>query len=68
VPPQLSGFAGFFEAVADALDGSPGREVTLRDGWRSLAFVTAVYASARFGRRETLPLAADHPLYASWLP
>jgi len=30
--------------------------------------VTAVYASARLGRRETLPLAADHPLYASWLP
>ncbi len=68
VPPQLSGFAGLFEAVADALDGSPGREVTLRDGRRSLEFVTAVYASARLGRRETLPLAADHPLYASWLP
>jgi predicted dehydrogenase len=68
VPPQLSGFAGLFEAVADALDGSPGREVTLRDGRRSLEFVTAVYASARLGRRETLPLAADHPLYASWRP
>lgn len=68
MPRQPSGFAGFFQAVADALDGSPGREVTLRDGRRSLAFVTAVYASARSGRRETLPLAADHPLYASWRP
>ena len=68
VSPQRSGFAGFFEAVADALDGRPGREVTLDDGWRSLAFVTAVYASARSGRRETLPQTTDHPLYASWLP
>ena len=68
VPQRPSGFAGFFEAVADALDGRPGREVTLRDGWRSLEFVTAIYASARSGRRVTLPLAADHPLYASWRP
>jgi predicted dehydrogenase len=68
VPRPRSGFAGLFEAVADALDGRPGREVTLDDGWRSLAFVTAVYASARSGRRETLPQTADHPLYASWLP
>ena len=68
VPLQRSGFAGYFDAVADALDGRPGREVTLRDGRRSLEFVTAVYASARSGRREALPTGADHPLYAGLRP
>jgi predicted dehydrogenase len=68
LPPARAGFVGLFEAVADALAGNPGREVTLADGRRSLEFVTAVYASARFGRRELLPLPAEHPLYASWHP
>ena len=66
-PPKL-GYAGLFEAVADALEGRPGREVTLLDGRRSLEFVTACYASARDGRPVTLPLGPDHPLYGSWLP
>jgi predicted dehydrogenase len=62
------GYAGLFEAMADALDGRPGREVTLADGRRSLEFVTACYASARSGRPVPLPLGPDHPLYGSWLP
>ena len=57
-----------FEAVADALDGKPGREVTLTDGRRSLEFVTAVYASARSGLPVTLPLGPEHPMYGGWLP
>ncbi len=65
--PKL-GYAGLFEAVADALDGRPGREVTLADARRSLEFVTACYASAREGRPVALPLGPDHPLYGSWLP
>ncbi len=64
----LTGFAGFLEAVADALDGKPGREVTLADGRASLDFVTAVYHAARTGAKVTLPLAADHPLYSDWVP
>lgn len=62
------GYVGMFAAVADALDGRPGREVTLADGRRSLEFVTAVYSSARGGAVESLPIAADHPLYDGWLP
>lgn len=63
-----TGYAGMFEAVADALDGKPGREVTLTDGRRSLEFVTAVYASARSGLPVTLPLGPEHPMYGGWLP
>jgi predicted dehydrogenase len=66
-PPKL-GYAGLFAALADALDGHPGREVTLEDGRRSLEFVTACYASAREGRPVALPLGPAHPLYGSWLP
>jgi predicted dehydrogenase len=66
-PPKL-GYAGLFAAMGDALDGRPGREVTLEDGRRSLEFVTACYASAREGRPVTLPLGPGHPLYGSWLP
>jgi predicted dehydrogenase len=62
------GFVGMFEAVADALAGRGGREVTLEDGRRSLEFVTAAYASARSGMPVDLPLTADHPMYAGWLP
>ncbi len=68
VPLPPAGFAGFFGAMADALDGRPGREVTLADGRRSLEFVSAAYASARSGVPVDLPLGADHPLYGGWLP
>lgn len=62
------GFAGMFAALADALDGHGGREVTLEAGRQSLEFVTAAYASARSGLPVDLPIGADHPMYASWLP
>ena len=65
--PKL-GFAGLFEALADALDGRPGREVTLADARRSVEFVTACYASGRGGMPVRLPLGPDHPLYGGWLP
>jgi len=63
-----TGYAGMFAAVADALAGRGGRDVTPEDGRRSLEFVTACYHSARTGQRVDLPLGADHPLYASWVP
>ena len=62
------GYVGLFAAIADALDGDPGREVTLEDGIRSLEFVTACYASARGGEPVALPLEADHPMRLGWLP
>jgi predicted dehydrogenase len=68
VPPPKLGYAGLFAAMAEALDGRPGREVAVADGRRSLEFVTACYASAREGRPVALPLGPDTPLYGSWLP
>ena len=68
IGPVPTGYAGLFSALADALDGQPGSEVTLEDGRRSLEFVTAVYASARSGQPVDLPLASDHPMYDGWLP
>ena len=68
VTAAISGYAGLFHAVADALDGRPGREVTLADGRRSLEFVTAAYASARQNAPIALPLGPDHPLYNGWIP
>lgn len=63
-----TGYAGMFAALADALDGHGGREVTLQDGRRSLDFVTACYHSARTGQAVALPLTPEHSLYAGWLP
>jgi predicted dehydrogenase len=66
-PPRI-GYAGMFEALAEALDGRAGGEVTLEDARRSLEFVTACYASARTNRPVALPLGPEHPLYGGWLP
>lgn len=63
-----SGFAGLFDAMADALDGRPCREVTLEDARHALEFVSAVYGSARTAAPVSLPLTSDHPLYGGWLP
>lgn len=68
VAPGLTGFAGFLEANADALDGRPGREVTVDDGRRSIELVTAVYQAARGGAAVSLPLGPDSPFYAGWAP
>lgn len=65
---EHQGYAGFFEAIASALDGHPGREVTLADGRRSIELVTAVYQAARTGKRVALPLGEDAALYAGWQP
>ncbi|MDJ0824282.1 MAG: Gfo/Idh/MocA family oxidoreductase [Rhodobacter sp.] len=68
VPETLGGFAGLFNAVADALDGQPSEPVALADARRSLDFVTAVYASARTGAPVGLPIGRDHALYDGWAP
>lgn len=66
VPP--AGYIGLFTAIADALDGQRGLEVTLEDGRRSLEFVSAVYASARQRRPIELPLTPAHANYDGWSP
>jgi predicted dehydrogenase len=66
--PVPAGYAGFFQAIASALDGHPGRDVTLADGRRSIELVTAVYQAARTGKRVALPLGKENALYAGWQP
>lgn len=66
VPDVHAGFAGFFEALANALDNKGGREVTLADGRRSLELVSAIYHAAREGVVVELPLEEGHALYESW--
>ena len=68
VPETLGGFAGFLDAVADAMSGAGGREVTFEDGRRSIELVTALYTSAREGRLVRLPIDAHDPLYGGWTP
>lgn len=62
------GFAGYLAAVADALEGGPGRAVTLADGRASIALVSAIYKSARQGAKVTLPLVKSDGYYDGWLP
>ena len=68
VPAPLPGFAGFLDAIADAMSGHGGGEVTFEDGRRSIALVTAIYTSAREGRLVQLPMGKNDALYSGWLP
>ncbi len=63
-----AGYVGLFAAIAEALNGDPGNEVTLQDGRRSLEFVSAVYHSARTRRPVALPLTEEHETYRGWQP
>ena len=62
-----SGFAGYFAAIADALEGQ-GEAVTAQDGRRSIELVAAIYQSAREGRAVDLPLPLDATVYRDWRP
>lgn len=62
------GYAGLFQAVADALQGAGGQEVTLADGRRSVELVSAIYQSARTGAAVDLPLSKDALFYDGWGP
>ena len=66
IKPPLAGYVGLFKAIADALAGKPGEQVTLEDGKRSLEFVSAVYASAREKAPVQLPLTSAHVSYTGW--
>lgn len=68
VEPAPDGFAGFFAALHDALDGRSGQEVLLQDGRRSLELVSAIYLSAQSACRVSLPLGPESSVYESWVP
>jgi predicted dehydrogenase len=69
--PRREGFAGLFEAIHPALDGTAPWPLTLQDAYRSLELASAIYYSSATGTAVELPLPSDHPVrdgWASWLP
>ncbi|WP_426574779.1 Gfo/Idh/MocA family protein [Aquihabitans sp. McL0605] len=66
--PPLSGWRGQLAATHDAIVSGGPLPVSLDDARTALEIVTAWYGSARSGLPQALPLAADHPDRASWLP
>lgn len=65
-----SGYAGYFEAIAQALssDGRHTNAVTASDGRQSIELVSAIYAAASTGQAVTLPLDNNNPFYSSLHP
>lgn len=63
-----SGFAGFFEALAERLDQRGNNSVSIADGRRSLELVTAIYQSARESKPIDMPILKDGKYYSGWTP
>ncbi|MFK8082272.1 MAG: Gfo/Idh/MocA family protein [Granulosicoccus sp.] len=63
-----AGFTGYLLAIADALAGNGGQEVSFEDGRRSIEFVSAVYLSAHEKRAVKLPLSSKEPFFKGWAP
>jgi predicted dehydrogenase len=68
VGPVKSGFTGFFEALANKLDGAGDSAISVDDGRRSLELVSAIYHATRTATVVDLPLTADSTLYGGWAP
>ena len=66
--PLPEGYVGQFFRYAQALAGDTELPVTLHDARTALELITAMYYSAETGSAVELPIGADHPKYASWLP
>jgi len=63
-----NGFTGFVEAIADAMEGRGGKEVTVTDGLQSIELVTAIYRSVREGKPVRLAEAAEGQWIKGWAP
>jgi len=69
LPEVLPRFPGLFADVHARLTGRQDLYLpSLQESHHSIELVTAIYASAREGKVVRLPLSADHPLDAGWLP
>jgi predicted dehydrogenase len=66
--PSLESFAGQLARIHACLTQGAPMPVTLADARASLELITAIYYSAESGTPQTLPIAPDHPRYASWVP
>lgn len=62
-----SGFQGFFEALADTLQGQESYAVTLNDGRRSIELVSAIYKSVRQQSFVSLPILKSDEYYQGWM-
>ena len=66
--PTGESFAGQLERIHACVTQGAPTPVTLADARASLELITAIYYSAESGTPQTLPIAPDHPRYASWVP
>ena len=66
--PAWESFEGEFALIHDTLTQGAGTPVSLHDARQSLELITAIYYSAETGTPVSLPIARDHPRYASWAP
>lgn len=67
-PEHNEGFARQFELAHAAIVDAAEPPVTLSDARASLELITAAYSAHENGTRVSLPLQADHPAYAGWVP
>lgn len=65
---QHSGYVGFFNAIADALQGVGGSVVSVSDGRRSIELVAAIYQAASEQSTVALPLDNSSAYYQSLHP
>jgi predicted dehydrogenase len=68
VQPLPEHYAGQFYRFYDAVTCGGEMPVGLADARVSLELITAMYYSAEVGAQVNLPIGADHPRYATWLP
>jgi predicted dehydrogenase len=61
-------YAGQFYRFYDAVQCGGEMPVSLADARVSLELITAMYYSAEVSASVSLPIGADHPRYATWLP
>ena len=66
--PSLESFTGELARIHACLTAGAPTPVTLADARASLELITAIYYSAESGTPQSLPIAPDHPRYASWVP
>ncbi len=66
--PSEQSFAGQLVRIHAAIANGAPLPVTLDDARASLDLITAIYHSAEAGTAVTLPIPANHPKYANWIP
>ena len=66
--PEPEHYAGQFVRFHSALENGTPLPATLADARQSLELITAIYSSSETGQPVDLPLAKNHPNYASWTP